>query len=149
MISKLLSEVSGRVGHGLVPAWFESYVLCLVFFKITRTRETLWYLIYPSPHHSTCSSCQLSVETYSTRPKNLSEFARSIAAAVHINSRKNIAYAHACTIRVLNGLYTAICVQKNEEQPKLNSWCSNSRGMGLLKRWVVVCVASLPSPEQP
>ena len=26
-----LSEVGGRVGHGLVLAWFESYVLRLVF----------------------------------------------------------------------------------------------------------------------
>ena len=31
MIGELLSEVSGWVGHGLVLAWFESYVLCLVF----------------------------------------------------------------------------------------------------------------------
>ena len=28
---ELLSEVGGRVGHGLVLAWFESYVLRLVF----------------------------------------------------------------------------------------------------------------------
>ena len=32
MIGVLLSEVGGRVGHGLVLAWFESYVLRLVFF---------------------------------------------------------------------------------------------------------------------
>ena len=31
MIGKLLSEVGGRVGHGLVLAWFELYVLRLVF----------------------------------------------------------------------------------------------------------------------
>ena len=31
VIGELLSEVGGRVGHGLVLAWFESYVLCLVF----------------------------------------------------------------------------------------------------------------------
>ena len=31
VISELLSEVGGRVGHGLVLAWFESYVLRLVF----------------------------------------------------------------------------------------------------------------------
>ena len=31
VIGELLSKVSGRVGHGLVLAWFESYVLCLVF----------------------------------------------------------------------------------------------------------------------
>ena len=30
MIGKLL-EVGSRVGHGLVLAWFESFVLCLVF----------------------------------------------------------------------------------------------------------------------
>ena len=30
MIGKLLSEVGGQVGHGLVLAWFESYVLRLV-----------------------------------------------------------------------------------------------------------------------
>ena len=31
MIGELLSEVGGRVGHGLVLAWFELYVLHLVF----------------------------------------------------------------------------------------------------------------------
>ena len=31
VISELLSEVGGRVGHGLVLAWFQSYVLRLVF----------------------------------------------------------------------------------------------------------------------
>ena len=31
MIGELLSEVGGRVSHGLVLAWFESYVLRLVF----------------------------------------------------------------------------------------------------------------------
>ena len=30
-------------------------------------------------------------------------------------------------------VYSHLCT-KNEEQPKLSSWCSNSRGMGLLKR---------------
>ena len=56
MISDLFSEVGSWVGHGLVLAWFESYVLHLglfrQFFRIARTRETLWYLIYPSPRHS-------------------------------------------------------------------------------------------------
>ena len=72
------------------------------------------------------------------------------AYCTYVNSHKNIAYTHARTIHVSNGLYTGIdpCT-KNEEQPKLSSWCSNSRGMGQLKRRVVVCVASLPSPEQP
>ena len=31
VIGELLSEVGGRIGHGLVLAWFESYVLRLVF----------------------------------------------------------------------------------------------------------------------
>ena len=31
VIGELLSEVGDRVGHGLVLAWFESYVLRLVF----------------------------------------------------------------------------------------------------------------------
>ena len=31
VIGELLSEVSSRVGHGLVLVWFESYVLRLVF----------------------------------------------------------------------------------------------------------------------
>ena len=31
VIGELLSEVGGRVGHGLVLAWFDSYVLRLVF----------------------------------------------------------------------------------------------------------------------
>ena len=33
VIGELLSEVGGRVGHGLVLAWFESYVLRLVFLN--------------------------------------------------------------------------------------------------------------------
>ena len=41
VIGELLSEVGGRVGHGLVLAWFESYVLRLVFFKNRQDkRET-------------------------------------------------------------------------------------------------------------
>ena len=35
MIGELLSKVGGRVGHGLVLAWFESYVLRLVFLDIS------------------------------------------------------------------------------------------------------------------
>ena len=38
---------------------------------------------------------------------------------------------------------------KNKEQPKLGARYSNSRGMGLLERWVVVRVACLPLPVQP
>ena len=44
--------VGGWVGHGLVMAWFESYVLRLEFFTIARTRETLRYLTYPSLRRS-------------------------------------------------------------------------------------------------
>ena len=32
-VGELLSEVGGRVGHGLVLAWFESYVLRLAFLN--------------------------------------------------------------------------------------------------------------------
>ena len=47
VIGELLSEVGGRVSHGLVMAWFESYVLRLVFLQpplLSRERETFWYL---------------------------------------------------------------------------------------------------------
>ena len=40
VIGELLSEVGGRVSHGLVLAWFESCVLCLVFLDIARTSAT-------------------------------------------------------------------------------------------------------------
>ena len=55
VIGELLSEVGGRVGHGLVLAWFESYVtlsLFRQFFTIARTRETLCHLIYLFPRRS-------------------------------------------------------------------------------------------------
>ena len=45
-------------------------------------------------------------------------------------------------------LHIPLCT-KNEEQPKLGARYSNSRGMGLLKRWVDVRVACLPLPVQP
>ena len=45
-------------------------------------------------------------------------------------------------------LHSPLCT-KNEEQLKLGARYSNSRGMGLLKRWVVVRVACLPLPVQP
>ena len=48
VISELL-DTGGQVGHGLVQA---SSGLFRHFFTITRTRETLWYLIYPSPRRS-------------------------------------------------------------------------------------------------
>ena len=60
---RVLSEVGGRVGHGLLLAWFESYVLRLVqFFTITRTRETLRYILF-IPFRVVVSEIQLSVET--------------------------------------------------------------------------------------
>ena len=83
---------------------------------------------------------QIKMYMYGTRQKNLSELAQSTVAAVHIYSRVNIAYAHACRS---SGLCT-----KNEEQPKLGVQYSNSRGMGLLKCWVVVRIACLPWPVQ-
>ena len=54
---------SGRpwLGPGLVQVQCASLSLFRLFFRIARTRETLWYLIYPSPRRS--SSCQLFVET--------------------------------------------------------------------------------------
>ena len=58
----------------------------------------------------------------------------SRVAAVHTYSRTKL-----CTPTHVDQavpLYT-----KNEEQPKLGAWYSSSRGMGLLKRWVVVRVA--------
>ena len=45
-------------------------------------------------------------------------------------------------------LHSPLCTKK-EEQPKLGARYSNSRGMGLLKRWVIVRVACLPLPVQP
>ena len=68
MIGDLLSEVGGRVGHGLVLAWFESYVLRSVSLDSSlqslRTRETLLYLIYHArPHRSLMRySSRVSVE---------------------------------------------------------------------------------------
>ena len=49
---ELLSEVGGRVGPGLVRAVCALPSLFRQFFTIARTRDTLWYLIYPSPHRS-------------------------------------------------------------------------------------------------
>ena len=57
----------------------------------------------------------------------------------------NIAYAPAGRS---SGSCTALCAQRTK-QPKLGARYSNSRGMGLLKRWVVVRVACLPWPVQP
>ena len=69
MIGKLLSEVIGRVGHGLVLAWFELCVLPGLFrqfFTIARTRETLWYILF-IPLRTVVCEIQLSVQTWSKR----------------------------------------------------------------------------------
>ena len=46
VIGKLLSEVGSRVGHGLVLAWFESYVLRLtVLYNRQDKRNTLIFYL--------------------------------------------------------------------------------------------------------
>ena len=65
MIGELLSEVGGRVGHGLVLAWFKSYVVRLVFLDNSLQslgQEKHFGILYIS----LCVVvviCQLSVET--------------------------------------------------------------------------------------
>ena len=79
---------------------------------------------------------------YSRSHKNLSEFARRVE---QLWSTYNCVCQRMLIERFLHSpLYT-----KNKEQPKLGAQYSNSRGMGLLKRWVVVHVACLPLPVQP
>ena len=59
-------------------------------------------------------------------------------------------YTIDCVIRGYH-VYKAtwgLCT-KNEEQPKLGVRYSNSKGMGLLQRWVVVRIACLPWPVEP
>ena len=74
---------------------------------------------------------------------------KSTVAAIHINSRKKHCIRPCVHYpRIERFVYSHPCT-KIEEQPKLSLWYSNSRGVGLLKRWVVVRVASLPLPEQP
>ena len=65
MIGELLSEVGGRVGHGLVLAWFESYVLCLVFLdsSLESTGQETHFSILFIPLRVVVSEIQLSVET--------------------------------------------------------------------------------------
>ena len=61
MIGELLSEVGGRVGHGLIRVVCASLSLFRQFFRIARTRETLQYIIYAS--RAIVREIQLSVET--------------------------------------------------------------------------------------
>ena len=86
-----------------------------------------------------CSEYVLS-EYVRTSKKRVRSCTQSRVAVVHIKSRVNIAYTPRTSIERCP-LYT-----KNEEQPKLSAQYSNSRALGLLKRWVVVCVACLPWP---
>ena len=65
MIGKLLSEVGGRVGHGLVLAWFESYVLRLVFLdsSLQLPGQEKHFCILFIPLCVIVREIQLSVET--------------------------------------------------------------------------------------
>ena len=65
MIGELLCEVGGRVGHGLVLAWFESYVLCLVFLdgSLESPGQEKHFGILFIPLRVVVREIQLSVET--------------------------------------------------------------------------------------
>ena len=65
VIGELLSEVGGRVGHGLVLAWFESYVLRLVFLdsSLQSPGQEKDFGILFIPLRVTVPEIQLSVET--------------------------------------------------------------------------------------
>ena len=65
VISELLSEVGGRVGHGLVLAWFESYVLRLVFLdsSLESPGQEQHFSILFIPLHVVVREIQLSIET--------------------------------------------------------------------------------------
>ena len=65
MIGELLSEVDGRVGHGLVLAWFESYVLRLVFLdsSLQPPGQEKHFGILFIPLRIIVREIQLSVET--------------------------------------------------------------------------------------
>ena len=66
MIGELLPEVGGRVGHGLVLAWFESYVLRLVFLdrSLQSPGQEKDFGILFIPLRVIVREIQLSVETY-------------------------------------------------------------------------------------
>ena len=65
VIGELLSEVGGRVGHGLVLAWFESYVLRLVFLdsSLQSPGQEKHFGILFIPLRVVVREIQLSVET--------------------------------------------------------------------------------------
>ena len=67
VIGELLSEVSGQVSHGLVLAWFESYVLRLVFLdsSLESPGQEKHFSILFIPLCIVVHEIQLSVETYS------------------------------------------------------------------------------------
>ena len=61
----MLSEVSGRVGHGLVLVWFESYMLRLVFLdsSLELPGQEKHFGILIIPLRVVVREIQLSVET--------------------------------------------------------------------------------------
>ena len=65
MIGELLFEVGGGVGHGLVLAWFESYVLHLVFLdsSFESPGQEKHFCILFIPLRIVVREIQLSVET--------------------------------------------------------------------------------------
>ena len=66
VIGELLSEVGGRVGHGLVLAWFESYVLRFVFldsFLQSPGQEKHFAILFTS-FRDVVREIQLSVYTW-------------------------------------------------------------------------------------
>ena len=65
MIGELLSEVGSRVGHGLVLAWFDSYVLRLVFLdsSLQPPGQEKHFGILFIPLCVVICEIQLSVET--------------------------------------------------------------------------------------
>ena len=65
VIGELLSEVGGQVGHGLVLAWFESYVLRLVFLdsSLQSPGQEKDFGILFIPLRVIVPEIQLSVET--------------------------------------------------------------------------------------
>ena len=65
VIGELLSEVGGRVSHGLILAWFESYVLHLVFLDscLESPGQEKHFSILFVPLRIVVREIQLSVET--------------------------------------------------------------------------------------
>ena len=66
VIGELLSEVGGRVGHGLVLAWFESYVLRLVFLdsSLQSPGQEKHFAILFTSFRDVVREIQLSVYTW-------------------------------------------------------------------------------------